>query len=562
MVSLMRWARGLLVVAMALCVLGAGAVTGADPSASERAARMREYEQYALTHPGDAERGRILFEAAERTKCAVCHKSGALGGEVGPALTTIGGKFDRPHLIESLLEPSRQIVEGYRTSTLMTVDGEVFSGIIKSASETTLQLVDAAGKQFAIDAADVEARAESATSIMPEGLAEALSLAEFADLIRYLETLRAGGEKMGAGVHGPINLPEGFVIETVATGLSGAVAMETTTDGRVFICEQSGSLRVVRDGELLEQPFVSLPVLMDWERGLIGVTVAPEFPDDPHVYLCYVVEFPFPHHVVSRLVADGDVAVPDSEQILIEGDDQRELGGNVPAGHQGGALHFGSDGKLYVAIGEQTAGLPSQHLETFQGKLLRINSDGSIPDDNPFVDQTSGKYAAIWARGLRNPFTFAIDRGTDVMLINDVGGKFEEINRGVAGANYGWPVAEHGPTDDPRFVGPIHIYPQASISGGDFVPLESSWPAEWRGRYLFADFVLGWIHAIDAGADDLESFHTFAAGLRRPVDLRFASDDSLYVLIRNAWVVDDKFLPGTSSLLRISYAGLSPDAAR
>jgi len=77
------------------------------------------------------------------------------------------------------------------------------------------------------------------------------------------------------------------------------------------------------------------------------------------------------------------------------GGDQRKLGGNVPTGHQGGALHFGKDGKIYIAIGEQTAGIPSQRLDTFQGKLLRINADGTIPIDNPFLDNAQGKYQAI-----------------------------------------------------------------------------------------------------------------------------------------------------------------------
>src|SRR5262249_16690151 len=144
-----------------------------------------------------------------------------------------------------------------------------------------------------------------------------------------------------------------------------------------------------------------------------------------------------------------------------EGDNQNNLGGGVKNGHQGGALHFGPDGKLYVALGDQTAGQPAQDLHTLQGKILRINRDGSVPEDNPFYHATTGKYRAIWALGCRNPFTFAFQPGTGRMLINDVGGAFEEINEGVAGANYGWGVIEHGPTKDPRFRGPIHWYKES-----------------------------------------------------------------------------------------------------
>jgi glucose/arabinose dehydrogenase len=135
------------------------------------------------------------------------------------------------------------------------------------------------------------------------------------------------------------------------------------------------------------------------------------------------------------------------------------------------------------------------------------------------------------------------------MLINDVGGKFEEVNRGVGGGNYGWPLVDHGPTQDTRFVSPIHWYPEASISGGAFVPRGGLWPPEHQGDYLFADFVHGTIYALDTG--NRRTIKPFATGLRRPVDLRFAVDGSLYVLQRNAWVIDDKFQPNTGSLLRV-----------
>ena len=152
---------------------------------------------------------------------------------------------------------------------------------------------------------------------------------------------------------------------------------------------------------------------------------------------------PYPHHRVSRFTARGDVAVPGSEVVLLRGDDQRKLGGNVSAGHQGGAFHFGRDGKLYIAIGEQTAREPAQRLDTFQGKLLRINPDGTIPEDNPFFKKAKGKYRAIWALGLRNPFTFAVQPGTGRIFINDVGDtRWEEVDEGFAGANYGWPESE------------------------------------------------------------------------------------------------------------------------
>ena len=513
------------------------------------------YQRAALTASGNPEAGRKLFFEDERTKCSACHRVNGQGGSVGPELTQIGGKFDRPHLIESILEPSRQIVEGYRNTTILTADGVVVQGVVKERTKKSLTLGDANGQVIELATDDIEEEKPSDASIMPSGLATGLQPGEFIDLIAYLESLRSGGSKFGAGTGGPITTPAGFKVSTVATGLTGAVAMETARDGRIFVCEQTGALRVIRNGKLLPTPFVTLSVDSRWERGLIGVTVDPNFDSSPFVYVCYVAKEPYTHHVISRFAANGDIAQAGSEQILFVGDDQAHLGGNVPAGHQGGALHFGSDGCLYIGIGEHTNGPASQRLDTLQGKLLRIDADGSIPLDNPLVNKTTGKYQAIWAYGLRNPFTFAFHPSGE-MLINDVGGKFEEINRGTAGANYGWPIVDHGPTDDPRFVGPIHIYPQASISGGVYVPTDSAWPARYRDKYLFADFVHGWIRYIDSRSEnvaDAAAANTFCTGFRRPVDMRFGTDGSLYVLLRNAWVIDDKFEGSTSSLLRIEY---------
>ncbi|MEM1068052.1 MAG: PQQ-dependent sugar dehydrogenase [Planctomycetota bacterium] len=533
-----------MIIAVASCPLISIA---ADPGMT--AAERKAYEQHALTNRGDVKRGAKLFAEVKRTRCETCHRVAGKGGEVGPDLSRIGGKFDRPHLIESLLEPSRQIVEGYRTSLVLTTDGRVLNGVVKQESERSLTLHDAEGKPNVIGRDDIESLRTSEVSLMTDNLASSLSKQEFTDLVAYLETLRSGAnKKFGAGVRGPISVPEAFQVQTIATGLTGAVALETLDDGRILVCEQTGTLRVIKNDQLLTEPMLSLSVDSNWERGLIGVTVHPEFPASPWVYVCYVAANPYPHHRISRFRVTADTADPKSEQILLRGDDQTKMGGNVPAGHQGGAIHFGNDGHLYIAIGEQTAGIPAQKLDTFLGKILRVTDSGEMPKDNPFLNQTKDKYRAIWAIGCRNPFTFAIRPTDGMMLINDVGGKFEEINPGVAGANYGWPNVNHGMTQQPGIKGPINVYPQASISGGDFAP--TTLPGKHSGRYFFADFVHGWIRTIDPANG--KQADAFASGLRRPVDMRFSRDGSLYVLLRNAWVKDDKFVSDTGSLLKIS----------
>lgn len=128
------------------------------------------------------------------------------------------------------------------------------------------------------------------------------------------------------------------------------------------------------------------------------------------------------------------VAVPGSEVVLLE------LNNLSATNHNGGALHFGRDGKLYAAVGENAVTSNAQTLNNLLGKILRINKDGSIPADNPFYDSTTGDNRSIWALGLRNPFTFAVHPNSGRIFINDVGqSSWEEINEGVAGANYGCP---------------------------------------------------------------------------------------------------------------------------
>ncbi len=346
-------------------------------------------------------------------------------------------------------------------------------------------------------------------------------------------------------------LPPGFSWSEAASGITGATALAVAPDRRVFVCEQTGTLRVVKDGRLLETPFLRVDVDSWWERGLIGVALDPNFARNGFVYVCYVAKAPYPHHKISRFTARGDVAIEGSENVLLEGDDQTSIGGQYPFGHQGGALHFGNDGTLYSGLGEQSVGWPAQRMDMLQGKILRINPDGSIPPDNPFVATTNGKYRAIWALGCRNPFTFAVEPGTGRIAIGDVGGVREEINLGLRGANYGWPTVEHGPTADARFRGPIHHYPTSSVTGLAFIPRESSFPPELRGRLLFADFMLGWIKAIDV--DNPHDVASFGRKFRRISDMAFAPDGGLYLLERDAWVIDKDFKPNTGRLLRLRY---------
>ena len=330
-------------------------------------------------------------------------------------------------------------------------------------------------------------------------------------------------------------LPSGFAETRVATGLASPTAMAIAPDGRIFVAQQGGALRVVRNGTLLAQPFLSVSVNASGERGLLGVAFDPNFATNNFVYVYYTTSSSPIHNRVSRFTASAanpDVAAAGSEVQLL----------NLPAlssatNHNGGAIHFGTDGRLYIAVGDNANGANSQSFTTTLGKVLRINADGSIPSDNPFLSQTTGMNQAIWARGLRNPFNFAVDRTNGRIHVNDVGqDTWEEVNQGVAGANYGWPQTE-GP-NPPGVAGvryPIHNYQNAgsfcAITGAAFYrPTTSTFPAEYAGRYFFGDFCGGFIRMLSP--PDYATSANFASGISSLVDIQVHPDGSLYYLAR------------------------------
>ncbi|HEY8503374.1 MAG TPA: PQQ-dependent sugar dehydrogenase, partial [Gemmataceae bacterium] len=248
----------------------------------------------------------------------------------------------------------------------------------------------------------------------------------------------------------PANLPAGFTETVIADGLLSPIGMAFSPDGRLFVTEQDGAVRVIEDGTLRDEPFIRVAVgtaSVTGEQGLLGIAFHPDFAQNQLFYLYYTAPDNLTNRL-SRFVASGDQADPATEQILLE----------VPSGahHNGGALHFGPDGKLYIATGDANLPNDSQSLTKLNGKLLRINPDGSIPEDNPFFTSTTGAARAIWAYGFRNPFTFAIHPETGRILVNDVGQElYEEVNDVVPGGNYGWPRAE-GPDGEGSFIPPIY----------------------------------------------------------------------------------------------------------
>jgi glucose/arabinose dehydrogenase len=324
-------------------------------------------------------------------------------------------------------------------------------------------------------------------------------------------------------------LPTGFGDALVTGGLNTPTAMTFAPDGRLFVSEKDGNLRVIKNGVLLSTPFVSLSVNSEGERGLLGIAFDPNYASNRYVYVYYTTASSPIHNRVSRFTADPtnpDIASAGSEVPILN----LEPLGTIS--HNGGAIHFGGDGKLYISVGDNYYPYNAQSLTSRFGKILRINADGTIPSDNPFYN-VQGAYKEIWALGLRNPFTFAFSpaAGSNTMYINDVGqDTWEEINSALKGGNYGWPNCE-GSCSSPSYINPVYTYAHpadgsgSSIAGGAFYEA-AQFPSQYRGSYFFGDYVQGWIKRITPS----NQVSNFASGINSPVAIEVGPDGSLYYL--------------------------------
>jgi glucose/arabinose dehydrogenase len=360
----------------------------------------------------------------------------------------------------------------------------------------------------------------------------------------------------------PVNIENSLV-----TNVGAPTAIAFTPDGRLLITTLPGQLRVYQNGNLLATPaldFTSI-ICSNSERGLLGIAVDPNFASNNFIYLYYTfkkfTDCPTgqptnalnPVNRVSRFIlGSNNLVIPGSEIVLID---------NIhsPAGnHNGGDLHFGKDGLLYVSVGDGGADYTgnsggggdndaARDRNVMLGKILRITRDGDIPSTNPFFQSLNSARCnvtgitapanwcqEIFATGLRNPFRIAFDSnaaGTR-FFINDVGqGTWEEISEGISAADYGWNIRE-GPcvTNSTTNCGPqpagltnpLFAYRHTndcsasgvagnSISGGAFVP-NGVWPSHLQGSYLFGEFVCGKIFRLSPSGGGSFTATEFASG--------------------------------------------------
>lgn len=354
-------------------------------------------------------------------------------------------------------------------------------------------------------------------------------------------------------------LPGNFAENKIGTANNGT-AMEFSPDGKLYVLEQPGTMKVFSGSGVNWTQiapsgnfFTGSPLTVSsvGERGLLGIAFDPDFANNRYLYCYYTATSPATHNRISRFTAnaDGSQVVANSEMTVMDLDNLSSA-----TNHNGGAIHFGPDGKLYVAVGENANGANAQSLANRLGKMLRLNPTpgNAIPDDNPssfpnIAGSTSGNNRAIWAVGLRNPYTFAFQPGTGRMYINDVGeGTWEEINLGAAGANYGWRTVE-GPNpagvagmtypflayhhSNSALTFPTPGYTGNVISGGTFYNAANyTFPADYVNDYFYADAGASFIRRYDYTTNTSSGFATNAGS---PVDLKVGPDGCLYYLTRS-----------------------------
>jgi glucose/arabinose dehydrogenase len=338
--------------------------------------------------------------------------------------------------------------------------------------------------------------------------------------------------------------------QRIASGLDRPLDLQAAPGdrARVFVVEQPGRIRILRNGNLLPVPFIDLTDrvgLVSSEQGLLGLAFHPQFATNGRFYVNYT-NLMFNTHISEfRVGADPDRADPSSERILLQVTQPFN-------NHNGGGLAFGPDGMLYASLGDGGGGEDifnnGQSFTTLLGKMLRIDVNGGtpygIPPDNPFANQPPAR-PEIWSYGLRNPWRFSFDRVTRDLFIADVGAsQREEVNVAPAGRsrdNFGWRVTEgtacfRPVSECPRegFTFPVLEYGRAegcSIIGGH-VYRGCRMPGH-HGQYFYSDFCSAFVKSFryrNGGAFDLQQWPALAEGLTRPSAFGLDADGELYIL--------------------------------
>ncbi|HXJ61212.1 MAG TPA: LamG-like jellyroll fold domain-containing protein [Verrucomicrobiae bacterium] len=351
----------------------------------------------------------------------------------------------------------------------------------------------------------------------------------------------------------------GFTAELVATlPLYGPVGVAWAPDGRMFIWQKNGVVRVLKNGSLLSTPFLDFSSKINTfnDNGMFCVAFDPNFTSNRYLYLTYVYEpGSDPNDNRSRMARLVRVTASATNPDQMAAGSELTLLDNLPVDfgtHSLGTIRFAPDGKFFVGNGDGAS--PSsldanawgaQDLNNVRGKIFRLTRDGKAPGDNPFDDGTDSVRSKVWCYGVRNPYRFSLHPTMLVPYFADVGwNDWEEIDRGVRGGNFGWPCYE-GSRAQSGYQGylsqcagvsgvtPIYEYAHGSqgtcIVGGDFYT-GTQYPDAYRGNYFFGDYSGNFIRRLVLNASgSVASVATFATDAGAPTCIEQGPDGLLYL---------------------------------
>ena len=486
---------------------------GTDPGAKLEIDRI-EYRHHAMISAGNQHHGQELF-VSEQFACATCHTVDGSNTKVGPDLSAIGDKIGRGDIIDSILQPSATIADGFNITWMKKKDGKEFTGILKNATDEWIEFREAGKELVRIPTRDILNQQTIEMSLMPEGLHLGMSKQDLADLVDYLVSLKRpenvkmfhkGTPNVIPEISRPISLTpfhsehhkfDRPVWFGQIPGESNAFLVLEHAVGKIWLLEKSSK-------GINKSLFLDLgeQISKGGARGLMGLAFHPKFRENRRYFLSLHITEKRKHIALTVERKTSPNYKKDSGTAS-----RTVLRWNATtSSHTGGGLEFGPDGYLYVGMGDtgphEDPNGHAQNLALLKGKMLRIDVDHwddgkiySIPPDNPFVGNPS-ICPEIWACGLREPWRFSFDSLTGDLWVGDVGqDRYEEVTIVRRGENHGWNVWEgferfsnQYRTDGSKYINPIFAYARkdgVSIIGGHVYRKNTNSP--YYGVYIFGD---------------------------------------------------------------------------
>jgi putative heme-binding domain-containing protein len=496
-------------------------------STAQAIPNKRAYQDFAMGHEGNVTRGQKLFADEQRAGCTRCHTVDGSSGKAGTDLFAAGDKLSRLAIVQSVLEPSREIAVGYATTVVQTKEGEEYQGILKQATDEGIQLMGADGKILHISASEIAAQHGSSVSLMPEGLQAGMTVQEFTDLVEYVTELKQPETAFSTARGMPRDIPALAKPVEVRPFLAKELFHHEPGGGQDFprlglvwfaqvpgqkkdflAIHQSGLIWLIKKKAQGEDVTVFANFSNECfsargPNGLLGMAFHPSFRKNRKYYLKHQV---FEEGKIATVVEEREAALGFPRD---SGHPARRLLKIVSTtqDHSGGCLQFGPDGLLYIGMGDtgpQTD--PQGHgqdLKTLLGKMLRIDVDAvdatrpyAIPATNPFAKSAEG-LPEIWALGFREPWRFSFDPLTGDLWVGDVGqDRIEEVDIVRRGENHGWnvyegfePFSKRYRKENAAYIPPVFAYKRKygnSVTGG-FV-YRGDKHSSFYGVYICGDY--------------------------------------------------------------------------